>query len=506
MSINFYDYMGRTHLKIFLLLFSVFISALTFYFFTLAPTISWGDSADLALRMVANDHMFDGTHRAYNLYLRIGEFFQYLPFGDAGTRANFMSAFFGALTVTSVAYIVFLITNNLLAAVIGSLSLLVAHTFWLLSVIAEVYTFNAALIFIMFALIIAWYKYEKDYLFILAIIFASFSLNHHATGLVAIAAILPLIILKIRNVSLFTLFSAVLLLFLFSYSYWADVVSKLSSGDSLIKSLGLAVSQNANYQISPFREFVKFISYLAYNFFGIGLILAFYGIYIGLRKKFFFVLPFFVWSLAFIIAGITSSIPDKFNIYVLSYPSFAIAIGIGFWDLINKRKISKKMTSIIIVLILIIPPILYYLTVQISHNFNIDLTKARVAPYRDNARYFLFPPKNKDYGPKVFAEKAIDDVSLNGVLIADYTLWRPLCYVQKIENIRSDVKLLWVERLFRKDITNYISNIDCSVDVFLASDTPPEYYKLNELLQKFSVVKQGSIFKVVDRCGQHNNK
>ncbi|OYW82863.1 MAG: hypothetical protein B7Z22_13455, partial [Hyphomonas sp. 32-62-5] len=74
--------------------------ALALYAFTLAPTFGWGDSADLAMRMVTDsDPTFVGRGRDYPLYRWVGGFFQLLPFGDVGTRANAMAAFFGAVTV-----------------------------------------------------------------------------------------------------------------------------------------------------------------------------------------------------------------------------------------------------------------------------------------------------------------------------------------------------------------------------------------------------------------------
>ena len=65
------------------------VAAFGRYVFTLAPTYGWGDSADLAMRMVTRDDgMFEGSSRDYVLYRAVAGIVQALPFGDAGYRAN----------------------------------------------------------------------------------------------------------------------------------------------------------------------------------------------------------------------------------------------------------------------------------------------------------------------------------------------------------------------------------------------------------------------------------
>ena len=63
------------------------------YWITLAPSFSWGDSADLPLRVFGEpDSEAHATARDYVLYRLVGRAFLLLPFGDVAYRLNLLSA------------------------------------------------------------------------------------------------------------------------------------------------------------------------------------------------------------------------------------------------------------------------------------------------------------------------------------------------------------------------------------------------------------------------------
>jgi hypothetical protein len=207
-----------------------------------------------------------------------------------------------------------------------------------------------------------------------------------------------------------------------------------------------------------------------------------------------------IWSALFVYAGVTSSIPDKFNIYVLSYPTFAILVGFGVEALDKHLAPRKFLRGAIVVAIALTPPLGYVAAIRASTKLGIDLVHARQAPFRDNAWYFMWPAKSGDYGPRVFAETALHDAAPNSVLITDYTLWRPLYFIQAVEGVRPDVKLVFVERLFKDGVVAYIKGLDCKTPAYLATDTPPEYYQLEQLRTTFSLSKKGILLSVAHTC------
>ena len=135
----------------------VFFLALLLYVMTLAPTIGWGDSADLALRMKADvEGIYYGRSRSYLLYRLVGQFFQAIPIGDIGWRTNFMAAFFGAASVALIYLISLRLALGKCAALAAAISLAVGHSFWFMSVTAEVYTFNIFILLMALWMYVSW--------------------------------------------------------------------------------------------------------------------------------------------------------------------------------------------------------------------------------------------------------------------------------------------------------------------------------------------------------------
>lgn len=95
----------------------------------------------------------------YPLFSLIGNVFSLLPIDSVPTRIHAMSAFFGAATCISMALFIRLLIPSFSVAVFVVLMYAVSKVFWSQSIIAEVYTLNAFLIFTLFFLI---YLVAKD--------------------------------------------------------------------------------------------------------------------------------------------------------------------------------------------------------------------------------------------------------------------------------------------------------------------------------------------------------
>ena len=75
-----------------------------------------------------------------------------------------------------------------------------------------------------------------------------------------------------------------------------------------------------------------------------------------------------------------------------------------------------------------------------------------------------------------------------------------LLYLQLIEGVRTDVRLIFVEWYLKPGVDQLIASIPCQQSVYLATDTPPEYYQLDRLQQRYDVVPAGTVFRVVRDC------
>ncbi len=147
----------------------LFLIALTIYFLTLAPTITWrNDGADGGDLITAVYTLGVAHPPGYPVYVMLGKLFTLLPVGDIAYRVNLMSAFFAAATVP----LVYLTTLGLcrslseradigartsqIAAGAAALSFAFSPTFWSQATIAEVYTLNAFLVALVSYLLLKW--------------------------------------------------------------------------------------------------------------------------------------------------------------------------------------------------------------------------------------------------------------------------------------------------------------------------------------------------------------
>lgn len=162
------------------------------YVRTLAPTIYNLDSAELTTAAYTG-----GLIRAtgYPLYLLIGRLWSHaVPFGDVGYRMNLLSAVFGALTIA----LGFAILRRLGVgpwAAAGALGLLMTTRFyWAMSLVAEVYTLQTALVAGMILTALAWARDPRPVRLGAATLFIGLGLAHHVTTVLLLPGWLRLIL------------------------------------------------------------------------------------------------------------------------------------------------------------------------------------------------------------------------------------------------------------------------------------------------------------------------
>ena len=89
-------------------------------------------------------------------------------------------------------------------------------------------------------------------------------------------------------------------------------------------------------------------------------------------------------------------------------------------------------------------------------------------------------------------------MSFRGILLADYTMYMPLMYLQKVEGFRTDVELLFVEQYYEYPggISNFVEKELQSRRIFLGTNKPESYYRIEELRTNFRIVSQYPIFEL----------
>ena len=104
-----------------------FAAALVGYTSLAAPTVMFGDSAELQTVALAG-----GIPHAtgYPAFILLGRLFAQLPFADPAFRINFMSCCFGAATVALFVLAFTALDLSIPSALAGALALGASFTFW----------------------------------------------------------------------------------------------------------------------------------------------------------------------------------------------------------------------------------------------------------------------------------------------------------------------------------------------------------------------------------------
>ncbi len=484
----------------------VFLLALLVYGLSFARSVGWGDSADLALRVAEpsfND--FQGTSRDYALFRGLHTIWIHplRSWIDPAALINFSTAVLGAVGVAITASISAIIGRSPLAAIGTGLALTFSHTFWLLSSTAEVYTFNIALSYGSLLLWLLWATSNRPWQLISSFALAGLSLSHHASGLVLALILIASTALLVINKSMprpMSLLLAIPALMVASWLYLGRFLDALREHQQVVRALGLQSSANPFYDANPIRESIKLLFYVLINFPGPALIFAILGLAFTWKSRSFRVLPVLLWGISFFGAGIFSTIPDKFNIYSIGYPSVAMLTGLGFMSFCRwSARFGKAVPLLAAASLAIIPTATYAIAQAASSRAGLNVSGARQAPFRDNNEYFLWPPKTTDGSPSKYAIEAFNQLKPGDVLIADYTLLRPLLYYQKVKQCGQGVEIVFVEQLLKEGVDTYAGMRLASTRVFLATNTPPAYYQLDRILQRFTLAPRGPVHQILDR-------
>ncbi len=126
-----------------LFILTIFIITLIVYLKSIAIDVTPEDSGELA---TAAYSLGIPHPPGYPLWVLIAKLFSFLPFISIIYKINFLSSFFGALTVSIFFYFLLNKSNDYLLSFSLSLTLAFSRIYWSQSIIAEVYTLNSFLL------------------------------------------------------------------------------------------------------------------------------------------------------------------------------------------------------------------------------------------------------------------------------------------------------------------------------------------------------------------------
>ncbi len=488
--------------------FAILLTALCVYIFTCAPGPLWQDSGMLQYRVYHDDLAGRlGLALAHPLYFIVGIAFKHLPFGSLGLKVNLVSAVFGAITIANVFLLTRLWLDAFLPAAFAAFTLMLSHTFWQSSVIAEVYTlytatFTAELIFLL-----CFIRYKKNKFLLLLFFFNGLSLANHMWAVIPLSvyAVYVIFLLAKRKLKPLFIIPAALLWLAGASPYIWLIADELIRTGNLVITISSALFGNSwqgsvtNTQITP-RTAIENFLYLGMNFptpnalFIVPALLWFRR----LPHKTFTIIAA-VTALLFFLFAFRYNVPDRYAFFLPFYFFFVIFLAGGFT--LSLEKYQSKALVYLAMIFLILPVGIYTLLPSAAKKAGLKLGTKRTIPFRDDYTYFLQPWHGRDNSAHDFARAALTRLPEGAALWADGTTVYPLWYVQEINGIRKDVLVISTHGSYNSPANlknpEQARNLIEKQGLYAVSPVPgycPEF-----LITGFDFAEEGVLHKVTEK-------
>ena len=502
----------------------VLVGGLTLYCATVAPTVLWGDDAELQRIVLTGEQRALGQSGAAShlLWLAVTRGFVsatgWLPL-DAAGRTNLVSALAGALALPFVygaaaevaraarpvgagrggadereneAPSARAVTAGIAAA--GAFAL--SHTFWLLAVRPAVYTLQTALLACALWALLRWRRAGGWWLLALAALAVAAALLNHVMilasgfGLAAVA----LSARTARRRSLLLPGGAAGLV---------AIVVLAVAGARGVPVLSLAqAALSYRPQLPSLRDTALLGGYLAYQF-PLSLPLALVGLVVLWRRDRGLTVALALLYGANVLLMLFRHHPamevrDQYIFFLPSYVPVALLLGLGAVVAV------ERIRPVLLGLLIAAPLVVYPLASATAGALATRVAPARQLPGRDPVGYYLLPPKPGYTGARRYADQVFAALERDAVVVSDWLPYQTLLYVQQVEEIRPDVRVEMInagndaQLRFLLDQTQRRS---VSPPLYLADDSPLPYYEIEQIRRCFTVTPEPPVFRLTYRGG-----
>jgi len=370
----------------------------------------------------------------YPLFTILGHLFSKIPLGTLAWRVNLMSALFSALSIMVLYFLILKLTKKIWPGLIGGSILAFSYYFFLQSLFADVLSLNNLLVGLELLTLFCWYeKRQMKYLYLFALFFG-LAFSNHQISFILLPAFIYLIYATDKKIfldwklmlKLFGLFFIGLLPYIYlpiraaqNPTYiWGEpntflgflymITRKEYTGDNF---------QNISSSAWRIWDWFKLISWKEFLLVGLGLgILGIVNFWKKDKKLAIFILLLIILSGP--VFAFFSDTPSQWieaigmeRFFIFSYFISSLAIGLGInWFFEKYPKIGY---------LLIFIPLGFFLL-----NFR-----------QVNLQQYFYA---EDLGQNILKSLPQNTVLFAGSDVPLFELW----YLQKVENLRPDVKIL----------------------------------------------------------------
>lgn len=414
----------------------------TFYGLTCQRGVDWGDSGSFQLRVQQGDYV--GPNRlalAHPLYIALGQTMAAIPIGNVTARISFLSGLGMALALANLVVIATMITGNRLVAFLIAAMLATAQTPWLLSTMAEVYTWTVAGLTAELYLLFRLVRSPRWQTMAVLGLVSGLGLSNHNLALLPLPAYgaIAVILVCRRRLHPGALSVAMLAYLLgagpYLYLIAREALQTHSVGEAIHGAL-FGNFQHAVLNVGFHRQYLKWnLCFLGMNFISVLAPLAVVGL-ICLRR----LGTSLAWSIGYITAIhvvflVRYPRPDMFTFSLPSLTMLAVLAALGAAVLMEKSPLLRKLTITGLLLSIVVQPVAYAAAPHLARAVGVNVSRLRQLPFRDDLRYWLIPWKHNEHSAEQFAAAAFRQATPDGIILSDGTPLCPLLLLQR-ENER----------------------------------------------------------------------
>ena len=472
----------------------IVVASAILYALTPAPTVLWGDDA------MFQQALAQGTLTNHPLWGLLARLFARLPVGDLAFRANVASAVYAVGAVGFLFLATLTVSGSVRAAVAAGAALAVSHTFWLQAVRAEVYTLHMLLFLAGLWAILRWRQTQhtppiprgavaenrdgastwgNGWLALGLLFWGAGTVNHLLLTMalpgglwLILSALSPSARKRAVLFSPLAMVAAALLLYVLQPAFLTDVVP--AAAQVVLTTFSLSLSRLAMHLVV-----------LIYQFPVLGLLALPGFVHLWQRDRSVAVSLCLMAVLTAAFAS-THGILESYAFYLPVFGLIALVAGVGV-AAVAAHWPSERWLAVGLVLIALQIG-LYRVTPVIVQHIAPGIIPSRDLPGRQASTFFLWPPKRGYLGARQFAQDTLDVLPADAMLIADWTIFAPLRYLQDVEGQRRDVVLVQVDPLGMQAI-----RANNGRRALFLANADPRYYPLDEFNERFVLRPVGSL-------------
>ena len=484
-------------------------AGLILYCLSAAPTVLWGDDAELQRIAITGEARAIGQSSAAShlLWQAVAMGFvratTWLPM-DAAGRVTLVSALAAALALVPVGASAGLIAVRAglsrraidSATVVAALAFGLSHTFWLLSSRPDAYTIQTLLLATsLWSMLRAGVSARPTLWWVTGVATVGLAMTNHV---MILASVPGLAVLGIAGVRI-SVGRAIRIGIVGGAALLGVAVSASALGFPAFQ----AVSTLLRYRPMLPRPLdpVMLLVYLAYQF-PVSMVLGWWGIAAVRRLG----SPATVVGIGLLWLGPVVLvlfpalvIRDQFLFYLPSYVPVALLIGMGAGELESRPAVMSRLHGwrgpVLLGSVLLAPLVVYAVATQVASGVAARLAPSRVLPGRDPVTYYLWPPKTGYTGARDYVTAAFDALPQGAVVVADWLPYQVLRYAQVVEGTRPDLRLEMINAGEDRQV-RFLREQPEGTPLYLADASPLPYYEMDGIRACHEVVQTGVVYRL----------